>query len=840
MSKAGRTALAAATAAMLTSGIGMALAARPGGVPVPPTPGVGHQVFALPMQDAVTGVSDPNVTITVNVVRAGVVVGSATVLTDATGAYNVNHPGGVCFTGSTPLISPQDTIQVVNPGGVGESTVVQNVTATAPIVAGGVVQVHGAAADALGNQIPLANLDVRIVNGGIFDANGRRDIRAGGPVAANGTLTYDTPTGTAFTATWSTLDAHDQGLVASSSQRADWLGVNPALGNEGTTYDVGFFPAPMPQCLASAPLSNFSVTGLDRTLINVANAGTPLVVSGTAASAGAPTVTLDDANAATPAIVVSPTIIGSAFAATWTATFTPAQLATLTDGALTVTGAYTPPGALTPLPGGTLALTKDTTAPLAPTATPAPGIFLGAQTVKVANADPTAVIHYTTDGVTVPDAASPVMPAAGIPVPSGTVTIRAVAIDPATNAGPVSSFTYTIAQAAITAADRASVSIANASTALTLSGTSVNAPALTVSLDDASVATPAVTAPAVISGPLSAQTWTATFTPAQVGSLADGTLKASALLGTLVGGTFTLPKDTAAPPSPTASLASNTYQGVQSTTLNDGDASATIFYTTDGSVPSALNGVKYVKGTAIAIPGGVTHLSAVAVDGVGNTGPLSAFTYNIIFGTTSSATSMNLGNAVVGQSSAPKFVTLTNASPDPVTFTSATTTGPNASEFVVGGGTCSPATPLAPAASCTVGVTLSPTATAALKSATLTILDSSATGNHTVALTGTAAAATRTVSVSPTTVAFNKVVNGTTANQVLTVTSTGNTATPVTVTLGGANANQYSVTSNCPAPGATCQVTLVFHPTVRANANATVTVAGGTNSATITVKGSVK
>src|SRR5581483_2233344 len=145
----------------------------------------------------------------------------------------------------------------------------------------------------------------------------------------------------------------------------------------------------------------------------------------------------------------------------------------------------------------------------ATTATPAPGIFLGAQTVRLADADATATIHYTADGVTVPDATSPLFPAAGIPVPSGTMTVQALAIDPAGNASPVTSFTYTIAQAVITAADRASVNVGNASTALVLSGTAVNAPALTVSLDDASAATPAVTAPAVLSGPLSAQTWKA-------------------------------------------------------------------------------------------------------------------------------------------------------------------------------------------------------------------------------------------------------------------------------------------------------------------------------------------
>jgi len=43
-------------------------------------------------------------------------------------------------------------------------------------------------------------------------------------------------------------------------------------------------------------------------------------------------------------------------------------------------------------------VTKDSVAPPAPTATPGPGVLLNAQSVSLADADPTARIHVTTDG----------------------------------------------------------------------------------------------------------------------------------------------------------------------------------------------------------------------------------------------------------------------------------------------------------------------------------------------------------------------------------------------------------------------------------------------------------
>jgi outer membrane protein OmpA-like peptidoglycan-associated protein len=70
---------------------------------------------------------------------------------------------------------------------------------------------------------------------------------------------------------------------------------------------------------------------------------------------------------------------------------------------------------------------KAVAAAAAPTFSPAPGSYTGAQQVTLASTTPNAKIHYTTDG-SLPTAASPVY-AGPIPV-SGDTAIRAIAVAP--------------------------------------------------------------------------------------------------------------------------------------------------------------------------------------------------------------------------------------------------------------------------------------------------------------------------------------------------------------------------------------------------------------------------
>ena len=80
------------------------------------------------------------------------------------------------------------------------------------------------------------------------------------------------------------------------------------------------------------------------------------------------------------------------------------------------------------------------------------------------------------------------------------------------------------------------------------------------------------------------------------------------------------------PPAPEAvviSAASQTFTGSLNVALTSTTSGATIYYTVDGSVPSAGNGQEY---TSPLVVGSTTHLRAVAVFG-GQTGPVSGETY---------------------------------------------------------------------------------------------------------------------------------------------------------------------------------------------------------------------
>ena len=128
------------------------------------------------------------------------------------GLVEVNHPGGYCWQTTTPDIRPGDRVRVtVDATGVADQTTVANVTAGRPVkIAADTVVVHGTAAQADGAQIPVAELEQRLVaNRQAFDATGARTLRAASvaPPKGGGTLSYDSATGNAWTATYGGLTA---------------------------------------------------------------------------------------------------------------------------------------------------------------------------------------------------------------------------------------------------------------------------------------------------------------------------------------------------------------------------------------------------------------------------------------------------------------------------------------------------------------------------------------------------------------------------------------------------------------------------------------------------------
>jgi hypothetical protein len=212
-----------------------------------------------------------NADLTISVRRDGTEVSDAVGRTDATGLLEVNHPGGVCWRNVTPDIVAGDTIRVTYRGtannqalglvqGTGSAANTLNATATQAVqqVVGpdpnlnNVVIVKGNAALANGSRIPIARLEVRIVQPAYRETTGsritRRDIRAdsaGGRVdgvpGGSGTLAYDTATSTTFTAVFRGLNAVERQLTVDGQTRAmAWQQTTAAGDRLGMTiFEVG-------------------------------------------------------------------------------------------------------------------------------------------------------------------------------------------------------------------------------------------------------------------------------------------------------------------------------------------------------------------------------------------------------------------------------------------------------------------------------------------------------------------------------------------------------------------------------------------------------------------------
>jgi hypothetical protein len=260
-------ALAAAGALLLAASItGSAMAAEP--------PAAGHQIISFPQRDFVSATGyAAGVDAYVEVLRGGVGIAVSTPVqpqddpttTGFDGLVEVNHPGGGCWSTATgtPDIQPGDKIRVfqddpANPGSPlnDDTTTTASVTAGRPVVSGLTVTVKGTAQtlDADGNptgvQIPIAQIEQRLINKDKFAFNGRRDLRA----PKDGTLKYDTATGINWTATYTLKSSTDVARVNTSESRILWLGRNPAATNESTIFENGSDIIAGPAAPCTAPL----------------------------------------------------------------------------------------------------------------------------------------------------------------------------------------------------------------------------------------------------------------------------------------------------------------------------------------------------------------------------------------------------------------------------------------------------------------------------------------------------------------------------------------------------------------------------------------------------------
>lgn len=185
---------------------------------------------------------------------------------------------------------------------------------------------------------------------------------------------------------------------------------------------------------------------------------------------------------------------------------------------------------------------------------------------------------------------------------------------------------------------------------------------------------------------------------------------------------------------------------------------------------------------------------------------------------TLSASSLSFGNVAIGSSSAVQSVTVTNIGDGQFSYSTASISGADASDFSVTNG-CSAA--VAHNSTCTVSVAFTPS-TATAETATLDLTQAGLT--QTVTLTGTGVYPTASLSASSLTFSSQD-VGATSSAQTVTVTNTG--TVPLTVTSVGITGDFAIASNNCStvAAGENCAVGVTFTAT-----------AAGTRTGTLSFK----
>lgn len=133
---------------------------------------------------------------------------------------------------------------------------------------------------------------------------------------------------------------------------------------------------------------------------------------------------------------------------------------------------------------------------------------------------------------------------------------------------------------------------------------------------------------------------------------------------------------------------------------------------------------------------------------------------------------------------------------------------------------------LAAAASCTIGVTFTPTATGTLPG-TITITDSAGSGTQTVPLSGTGIAAVAAFAPGSLTLA-DQTVGTTSPVSVVTLTNSGTAVLTInSLAVTGANRGDFAQSNNCGgsvAVGASCSINVTFTPTATGMRTASISV----------------
>ena len=222
---------------------------------------------------------------------------------------------------------------------------------------------------------------------------------------------------------------------------------------------------------------------------------------------------------------------------------------------------------------------------------------------------------------------------------------------------------------------------------------------------------------------------------------------------------------------------------------------------------------------AIATQGTTNRISALEITSDSST----ALDFVSLLGSATPSTltltplSLNFGTVQVGSSSQLP-IQITNTGTTPAAFNSVTLTG----DYTATGTCPTPGNTLAPATSCTLEVTFTPTQPGT-RPGTLAVSNSLSTLPLTDALTGIGTQSH--LQLTPASLNYGSIAVGASANLTLTLTNTG--TAPIT-NLAFAPSGDYAVTVPCTlttlAPSASCTATVTFTPTTLGNRSSTLTI----------------
>jgi LysM repeat protein len=313
--------------------------------------------------------------------------------------------------------------------------------------------------------------------------------------------------------------------------------------------------------------TNSAVASAAYTISSLPTVSTPTFSPGTGNYGYAQTVTLADA---TSGAIIYYTVDGT----------TPTPSSTQYTGPVTVSSTETLK-AIAAAPGYTNSAVASATYTInhslptvsTPTFSPASGSYSSAQSVSLSDATSNATIYYTTNGTT-PTTSSTEY--SGPITVSSTETLEAMAVAPGDNNSAVASAAYTI-----------TATLPTASTPTFLPAAGAYSSAQSVVLSDA-------TSGATIYYTTDGTTPTASSTkytgPVTVSS--TETLQAIAAAtgyanSAVTSAAYTIAASLPTVPTPAFSPAAGTYNSAQSVSISDATSSATIYYTTNGTTPTA-------------------------------------------------------------------------------------------------------------------------------------------------------------------------------------------------------------------------------------------------------------